>query len=92
MSNTLLKSKNAAQMSSPESSSLCQLSVAVSKAPCSGGFTTGKAPLLGRERMEFFSGQPVGFSHAFPEVCSTQRAVRLGGSFLDWTCCVILEW
>ena len=33
MSNPLLKSKNTAQMSSPESSSLCQLSVAASKAP-----------------------------------------------------------
>ena len=33
VSNALLKSKNTAQMSRPESSSLCQLSVAASKAP-----------------------------------------------------------
>ena len=42
VSNALLKSKNTAQMSSPELSNLCQLSVVVSK-----------APVVDREKMEF---------------------------------------
>ena len=83
MSNALLKSKNIAQMSGHESSSLCQLSVAVVVV------AVGQ-----REDIDGFvqSGQPVGFSHAFPEDCSTQRAVRVGSSFLDRTCCVIWKW
>ena len=47
--NALLKSKNTVQMSNPELSSLCQLSIAASKAP-----VVDKVPLLGRERIEFF--------------------------------------
>ena len=52
--NALLKSKKTVQMSSPESSSLCQLTVVASKAPVVDLPWVRKATLLGRDRMEFF--------------------------------------